>query len=142
MTPEFPALLKTYRERAGLSQVRLAQRAGIDRSYLNRLESGHRLPSRRTVLRLADALGLDPTERDQFLLAGGLAPTVSPLAHTVGDPVLEQAARLLLDATVPASVREDLRLLVAAALRLAQQAAAASADDHNPLRDVRQESEV
>ena len=70
----FHVLLRSYRLRAGLSQVRLAELAGLDRSFLNRLESGQRCPSRMVVLRLARALGLDERDRAALLFAAGYAP--------------------------------------------------------------------
>ncbi|MCX2728534.1 helix-turn-helix transcriptional regulator (plasmid) [Thermomicrobium sp. 4228-Ro] len=75
----FHDLLRSYRLRAGLSQVRLAKLAGIDRSFLNRLESGDRCPSRIVVLRLARALGLDERDRAALLFAAGYAPVRAPL---------------------------------------------------------------
>lgn len=117
----FSDLLREFRERAGLSQSRLARLARIDHSYVSRLEGGRRAPERAVVLRLAEALGLDPTERDRLLVAAGAAP-VSALTHDVGDPVLERAARLLLDDTVPAPVRADFRAALAAVVRQAERA--------------------
>ena len=41
---EFGSLLKTLRERHGVSQSKLAERADFDHSYVSRLESGARMP--------------------------------------------------------------------------------------------------
>ncbi|HLZ08395.1 MAG TPA: helix-turn-helix transcriptional regulator, partial [Chloroflexota bacterium] len=38
----FGVLLRTLREQAGLSQSALARQAGLDPSFVNRLESGRR----------------------------------------------------------------------------------------------------
>lgn len=121
----FADLLREYRERAGLSQVRLARLSGFDHSYLSRLERGHRAPTRAAVLRLAKALGLQPVERDRLLMAAGVAP-VSALTQVIGDPVLERAARLLHDDGVPASLRAGLRQWIAAAVEQAERVAAAA----------------
>ena len=55
---QFGALLKGFRERRGVSQSKLAERANFDHSYVSRLESGSRMPTRDAVDRLGMALGL------------------------------------------------------------------------------------
>ena len=42
----FAPLLREYRDRRRLSQSRLAEAAGFDHSYVSRLESGTRMPTR------------------------------------------------------------------------------------------------
>lgn len=74
----FHELLRAYRARSGLSQVRLAAAAGIDRSFLSRLENGQRWPSRVVVLRLARPLGLDDADRAALLMAAGYSPLRIP----------------------------------------------------------------
>tara|TARA_R110002124_G_scaffold238531_1_gene403785 strand:- start:9969 stop:10190 length:222 start_codon:yes stop_codon:yes gene_type:complete len=54
--------VRTIRLEAGLSQEELAFRAGLKRSYLSDLERGTRNPSVRALGRIADALGLAPSE--------------------------------------------------------------------------------
>ncbi|KJC57264.1 XRE family transcriptional regulator [Bradyrhizobium sp. LTSPM299] len=59
LAPEFEIateLLKA-RQRAGLSQSELATRMGTSQSTIARLESGHTLPSTKTLLRFAKATG-------------------------------------------------------------------------------------
>jgi transcriptional regulator with XRE-family HTH domain len=53
--------LKELRERAGLSQAQLADRAGMNVFGVAKLEQGQREPSWATVLALATALGVDCT---------------------------------------------------------------------------------
>ena len=53
----FGALLKRYREAAGLTQEELAERAELSVRGLIYLERGQRRPYPSTVRRLADALG-------------------------------------------------------------------------------------
>jgi transcriptional regulator with XRE-family HTH domain len=72
------------RQQSCLSQNQLARLAGVDPAYVNRLENrqtgctgGPQLPSRAVILRFADALELDPDERDRFLRAAGHAPGTS-----------------------------------------------------------------
>ena len=62
----FGASVRAHRHGLGLSQERLAERAGLDQTYLSGIETGRRNPTLRVVLRLADALGRGPDE----LLAG------------------------------------------------------------------------
>jgi transcriptional regulator with XRE-family HTH domain len=46
------AVLRAFRERSGLSQERLAQRANIDRTYVGSVERGQRNPTMMVVDRL------------------------------------------------------------------------------------------
>lgn len=62
--PTFGDRLRAYRQRAGLSQAELAERAGLTVSAISALERGVRThPYPHTVRRLADALGLSADER-------------------------------------------------------------------------------
>jgi transcriptional regulator with XRE-family HTH domain len=54
----FASLLKGLRERAGLTQTRLAERAGMNQFGIARLEQGVREPTWQTVQALARALGV------------------------------------------------------------------------------------
>ncbi len=78
----FGALLKRLRVAAGLTQEALAERAGLSAKAVSELE---RDPTRRPRLAstalLADALQLEPPERDRLLAAARPdgAPTASPL---------------------------------------------------------------
>lgn len=72
-TRPFPTQLTYYRERVGMSQSRLATLMNIDHSYVSRMESGRRSPSKETADRLATIL-CRPEERDSFLVAAGFAP--------------------------------------------------------------------
>ncbi|MFE7229868.1 helix-turn-helix domain-containing protein [Streptomyces sp. NPDC057596] len=51
-------LLRTARERAGLSQSEVGRRAGIPQGYVWKLETGQRCPSTAVAERLADVLRL------------------------------------------------------------------------------------
>jgi predicted transcriptional regulator len=53
------ALLRTARQKAGLSLADLAERTGIDRAALSRLENGAHSPTLTTLTRYAEALGLE-----------------------------------------------------------------------------------
>lgn len=49
--------LRTIRERTGYSKSALADRAGVDRTLVHRLENGERNASPTVLRKLADALG-------------------------------------------------------------------------------------
>jgi transcriptional regulator with XRE-family HTH domain len=57
----FAERLKTLREAQGLTQEDLAERAGMHRMGLAKLEHGSRKPTWETVQALAKALGVDCT---------------------------------------------------------------------------------
>ncbi len=52
-------LLQEERERQKISKYAIAQRSGISQSMIGRVESGTRIPTLDTVLRMADALETD-----------------------------------------------------------------------------------
>lgn len=54
--------LKLIRERKALTQQQLAERAGVNRVTITRLEHGNDQPFPTTVRKLADALGVDPED--------------------------------------------------------------------------------
>jgi transcriptional regulator with XRE-family HTH domain len=60
-TTGFATRLRELREAAGLTQVQLAERAGLHLHGLTKLEQGDRAPSWSTVLALAEALGVECT---------------------------------------------------------------------------------
>ena len=75
MSEPFGHVLRAYRERAGLSQLRLGRGAGLhDQSFVSRVESGQRKPTRATTEALADALGLEDADRARLLVAAGYWP--------------------------------------------------------------------
>ena len=76
----FGTLLKTYRERASLSQNELGSRAGMSDSTISRMEGGERSPPKRRaqVLSLAETMRLNQEETDLLLAAAGFAPSAAP----------------------------------------------------------------
>jgi transcriptional regulator with XRE-family HTH domain len=54
----FGLRLRALREKAGLSQEELAERAQVHRTYLSGIERGRRNPSLINLLRIAKALNL------------------------------------------------------------------------------------
>ena len=115
----FGDLLDAYRHRAGLSQSKLATRAGFDHSYVSRLASGGRLPTRETVDRLAAALGLSDADRDALLASANFLPRdVSSLL--VGEPAIGEVLDLLRDQTVSEGQKARVRQLVGLAVAMAR----------------------
>ena len=53
------ARLKALRERRGLTQEQLAEKSGVGRSHLARLETGKQDPTLSTLEKLAKALKVD-----------------------------------------------------------------------------------
>jgi HTH-type transcriptional regulator / antitoxin HipB len=53
--------IRSYRERAGITQQELADRAGLHRSYLSQLERGNGTEQLRRILRLLKLLGVRAT---------------------------------------------------------------------------------
>ena len=113
----FGEVLRALRTARGISQAAVAARAGIDRSYVNRMEAGERgAPAGPAVEALIGALRLDPAEADRLTAAAGLLPralrrlgpddpTVLLLAERLADPALAAGARDALRVTVEAIVR-------------------------------------
>ena len=54
--------LRELRDHASLSQVELAERAGVSRATIADLELGKRRPQPKTRRKLAEALGVEPHE--------------------------------------------------------------------------------
>ena len=52
------------REQLGMTTQMLADKAGISQPYISEIENGHKMPSTRTLIRLADALNVNA----EFLL--------------------------------------------------------------------------
>lgn len=52
------AAIRHYRQQAGLSQADLAERTGINRTYLSDLEQGHETEQVKRILRVLKQLGV------------------------------------------------------------------------------------
>lgn len=118
----FSQLLKQYREAVRMSQSRLAEVAGFDHSYVSRLESGNRTPTREAVIKLAEALAVSAEQRDNLLATAGYMPdrVESLLAD---EPVLTEVLRLLQSREVPEAVRHDVRQMLQLLVKQARLAA-------------------
>jgi transcriptional regulator with XRE-family HTH domain len=109
---EFAALLRGFRERAGLSCNELARAVGVDPSYISRLERSEREPPRRRVVEgLAVALQLDLDDQDRLLVSAGYAPaTIALLGHW--DATLQAVADVLVDSRLKDDDLEDFRQVI------------------------------
>lgn len=55
------AAIRHYRQQAGLSQAELAERAGLNRTYLSALEQGRETEQVKRILRLLNQVGVRMT---------------------------------------------------------------------------------
>ncbi len=100
--------LKRLREGRRVSQSKLAERAGFDHSYVSRLESGARMPTRDAVEQLAKALELEQVNRDELLASAGFLPgEVASLLS--GEPEITEVLALLQNTSVPEAYRDSMR---------------------------------
>jgi len=59
LATSFGSAVRRHRELLRLSQEDLADRSGLDRTYISGVERGIRNPTLQVMQRLADALGID-----------------------------------------------------------------------------------
>ncbi|MGW7451264.1 helix-turn-helix domain-containing protein [Streptomyces sp. NPDC054787] len=79
-TPTVGSLLRTWRERRGISQLELAGRPDSSSRHISFIETGRSRPSEEMVLRLADRLDVPVRERNALLLSAGYAPRYAQTA--------------------------------------------------------------
>ena len=117
-------LLRTYRERRGLTQEALAERAGARLSVrtIGNIECGRTRPYRHTLELLAAACGLDVAERAALFTAWQASQRASsmPLPHDAAATTLAPAAIVLRPPLTPLIGREREVAAVSALLRRPQ----------------------
>lgn len=117
---DFGNLLKSLREKHGVSQSKLAERADFDHSYVSRLESGARMPTREAVDRLGMAMNLEHGSLDMLLASAGFLPKdVTSLLSA--EPALGEVLEMLQDETVPTEYRESMRSMLRVMVQQARQ---------------------
>ena len=127
----FGVTLKKFREARRVSQSKLAGRAGFDHSYVSRLESGARTPTRDAVEQLAIALELEAVNRDELLASAGFLPgELSSLLS--GEPEITEVLGLLQNEHVPEAYRDSMRQV----LRLLAEQARHVLRDGDPVTGV------
>lgn len=95
--------LLRFRVRYEVSQAKLARLAGFDHSYISRLESGKRRPTREALEAFVKAVKAKPEDRDTLFIAAGFLP--SELSSLFPYPVLGSIGEAL-DA-LPEPLREN-----------------------------------
>lgn len=86
MDREIGTLLRQWRQRQRRSQFDVALAVGVSARHLSFVETGRSRPSRALLLRLANHLDVPLRERNDLLLAAGLAPAYP--AHRFSDDEL------------------------------------------------------
>jgi len=91
------ALIREWRQRRNLSQLRLASGSAVSARHLSFIETGRARPSREMILHLADRLDVPLREQNRLLLAAGYAPVFAehPLDAEEATPVREALDRFL-----------------------------------------------
>ena len=99
---DFRLQFRTIRERRGLTQVALGQRAGMAAASISHFETGQRVPSLDSLVKLADALEVSVDE---------LLGRTSVGASTQVDPLFLRASR------APTDTLDAVKRVTAALLR-------------------------
>jgi transcriptional regulator with XRE-family HTH domain len=112
-TKEFADLLKVYLEYRETNQYYLSQAAGLTPSYISRLVSGERKPSREVVVRIAKALDFDVGDRryDLLLETAGYRAAESVISFACMEIHLINELFMQVDSKTQTEVRLALRLL-------------------------------
>lgn len=93
----FPALLKYWRGRRGMSQLDLALSADVSSRHISFLETGRSSPSEGMILRLAGALDVPLREQNELLTTAGFEPLFDePPLHALEDPSVAMAIERML----------------------------------------------
>ncbi|WAL75771.1 helix-turn-helix transcriptional regulator [Kitasatospora sp. YST-16] len=109
-------LLAQWRRRRGISQLELANLAGVSARHVGFVETGRSQPSREMLLRLAEHLDVPLRDRNTLLLAAGYAPVFQEKAldDPAMRPVLDAVRRVLHGhRPYPALVLDGRRTIVA-----------------------------
>jgi transcriptional regulator with XRE-family HTH domain len=95
--PQVGQLLREWRARRNVSQLRLATTSAVSARHLSFIETGRARTSREMVLHLAERLEIPLRERNALLLAAGYAPAYGerPLDSEELAPVREALQRFL-----------------------------------------------
>ncbi len=97
--PEFGGMLREWRQSRRLSQLRLAEEAGISARHLCCLENGRARPSREMVQLLGGVLDLPLAIRNALHQAAGFVPPHAAQGATA--PALQAALHALLEGHAP-----------------------------------------
>jgi len=92
----FPALLKYWRSRRGLSQLDLALTADVSARHISFLETGRSQPSEKMVLLLSSTLDVPLRERNTMLREAGYAPAFKEPQIDALDKNIDHAIQVML----------------------------------------------
>ena len=92
----FPALLKYWRTRRGLSQLDLALTADVSARHISFLETGRSQPSEQMVLLLSATLDVPLRERNTMLREAGFSPAFEEPGIDALDENIEHAIQVML----------------------------------------------
>ena len=90
---DFSSALRYWRDKRGLSQLRLSAEADISQRHISFLESGRAQPSRELILRLGTALDIPLRQRNVMLLCAGFAPAYQE--RSLSDPEMAAVKQAL-----------------------------------------------
>ena len=131
MSATFAETLRRIRMMHKLSQVKLATRAKCEHSYISRLESGSRHPTRDQVDRLVLAIGARDTERYELLTSAGY------FCDLVIEHDLLALNDMLQDQRIDAAYRDSMRNTIKSLVSLGEQRTAQAPERwYAPLREV------
>jgi transcriptional regulator with XRE-family HTH domain len=125
MTTTFGTVLRRILAEQGLSQTKAAERSDLEHSYISRLISGGRTPSREAVVRIADGCGLTAEDSLRLFCSAGFVPHGHE--SMMLDPELQDAAATLNNSAIPLPYRESLRMQISALVGITRQMAAEAA---------------
>jgi len=83
--------IATRRRELGLSRRDVVAASGLSYPYVSQLETGYRLPSHKSLGRLAHALQLDPAELSAAIAYDEMAMTLPPRPAPAAAPMLSDA---------------------------------------------------
>src|SRR5687768_16143871 len=78
--------LRALRTMLGMTQVKLAQRTGIDPVYISKIERGKKIPRIPTIHRFAAALGLSDNDRAELVFLSGRSGSSGVGGHAGDGP--------------------------------------------------------
>ena len=90
---DFASALRYWRDKRGLSQLRLSAEANVSQRHISFLESARSQPSRELILRLGTVLDIPLRQRNVMLLCAGFAPAYQE--RSLSDPEMSAVKQAL-----------------------------------------------
>lgn len=128
--PAFALMLMALRERSGMSQSEFSKMVRMDHSYISRLESGGRVPSRETVRKISFILARTKEEERRFFTTAGFLPDDADfLVHEN----VQRLHDLMIRPDIPPVVRSVIEGQINAMIRAIEEALGKRGDGRAPL---------